>query len=182
MPRYSQHLRVELLSNKLDYQIIHYPHASLSQKASIITQFDDNLINISNTMLKLMYEANGIGLAGNQIDYLYQIAVVDLQEDDIKSPIVIINPTITFFSEESSSYNEGCLSIKNVYADVVRPEEITLSYQNLRGEVQTLQTGGLLSRCIQHEVDHLNGILFINHLSQLKKTRLLKKYNKQNKG
>ena len=127
-----------------------------------------------------MYAAPGIGLAAVQIGVLKRAIVIDLsKEDEKKNPLFIVNPEITFKSKEFFSYEEGCLSIPNQFAEVERPNSCKVSFLDYDGKQKEIHAKGLLATCIQHEIDHLNGILFIDHLSKLKKDLILKKTKKQ---
>lgn len=155
-----------------------YPNPILKEKAKEITEITSETKKLSNDMLETMYYHNGIGLAANQIGVLQRIFVLDLQENDKKNPIVFINPKIIKSSEEQGEEEEGCLSLPNLTAKVKRPLCIELVYQDLEGTTKKLKTDGMLSICIQHEIDHLNGIMFIDNISPLKRTMLLNKYKK----
>ena len=133
-------------------------------------------------MLETMYAAPGIGLAAVQIGVLKRIIVIDLSKDgEKKNPLFIVNPEITFKSNELISYEEGCLSIPNQFAEVKRPSSCKVNFLDYNGKKKKINANGLLATCIQHEVDHLDGILFIDHLSKLKKDLILKKTKKQKK-
>ena len=126
-----------------------------------------------------MYDAPGIGLAGIQIAVPRRILVVDVSKDeDNKNPQVFINPEIVKTSDEMSIYDEGCLSIPEYYAEVERPAEITVNYLDLEGKEQSIDADGLMATCLQHEIDHLNGVLFIDYLSKLKRNMVIKKFTK----
>lgn len=179
----------KFLGNPLN--IVYYPDKILTTKAQAITSFNSELKELAQNMLCTMYQAPGIGLAAPQINLLQRIFVLDVdftreeKEDETWSytdlnPQVFINPIITK-KEGSSVYEEGCLSIPGVYEKVKRAEKIKLEYQNLQGEKQELEASGLLSTCIQHELDHLDGVLFIDYLSPLKRNFHLKKYLKRMK-
>jgi peptide deformylase len=136
-----------------------------------------------NDMLETMYSAPGIGLAAIQIGILKRIVVIDIsKEKEKKNPLFLINPEIIFKSENTSIYEEGCLSLPGHYAEIERPAECHIKYIDYHGKNKRLKAQGLLSTCIQHEVDHLNGILFIDYLSRLKKTMIIKKLKKQKKS
>lgn len=161
-------------------KIIEYPNQVLHQKAEEIKTIDNSLKALASNMLETMYNANGIGLAANQVGILKRIIVIDLQEEEEKkNPIVMINPVITKKSKELYEFEEGCLSLKSIKAFLKRPKDIEVTYLNLSLQQQTILASELLSICIQHEVDHLNGILFINRLSKIKRTLLLSKLKKE---
>ena len=133
-------------------------------------------------MLDTMYAAPGIGLAAVQIGILKRLIVIDLsKEGEKKEPLFIINPEIISKSNELVSYEEGCLSIPNQFAEVKRPSACKINFIDYEGKKKEMSANGLLATCIQHEIDHLNGILFIDHLSKLKKDLIIKKNKKQNK-
>jgi peptide deformylase len=130
-------------------------------------------------MFETMYAAPGIGLAGIQIGVAKRVVVMDLskREEDHK-PLVFINPEITWTSEETTTYEEGCLSIPEYYEEVERPERVKVKYLDLDGKAHEIEAKGLFATCIQHEIDHTNGILFIDHISKLKRDRVTKKFIK----
>ena len=133
-------------------------------------------------MLETMYAAPGIGLAAVQIGILKRVIVIDLSKDnEKKDPIFIVNPKILSQSKELVAYEEGCLSIPNQFAEIERPKSCILEYLDYSGNKKEIEAQGLLATCIQHEIDHLNGILFIDYLSKLKKDLILKKVKKQRK-
>ena len=157
------------------------PHPTLKAKAKPVETIDDGLRQLLDDMLETMYDAPGIGLAANQIGELQRVLVMDCgsrSEDEAPRPMKIINPQITGISEEMSSYEEGCLSIPEQYADVERPAAVQVCYQDETGAQQEQIFTGLEATCIQHEIDHLDGILFIDHLSNLKRNMLMKKLRK----
>ena len=132
-------------------------------------------------MLKTMYSASGIGLAAVQIGILKRLIVIDIsKEDQSKNPIFLVNPEITFKSKNTSVYEEGCLSLPGHFAEIERPAECKVNYIDYNGQKKELQANGLLATCIQHEIDHLNG-LFVDYLSKLKKDMIIKKLIKQKK-
>ena len=133
-------------------------------------------------MLETMYEASGIGLAAVQVGVLKRMVVIDVsKEKEKKKPLFLINPEITFYSKKKSIYEEGCLSLPGHYAEIERPAECHLSYIDYSGKKKNLKASGILSTCIQHEIDHLNGVLFVDYLSKLKKNMIIKKLIKQKK-
>ena len=133
-------------------------------------------------MLATMYAAPGIGLSAVQVGILKRLVVIDISRDEEKKdPIFLINPEITNKSKKTSVYEEGCLSIPGQFAEIERPAECTLKYIDYHGKEKELNADGLLATCIQHEVDHLNGILFIDYLSKLKKDMIIKKLVKKKK-
>jgi peptide deformylase len=134
---------------------------------------------LMDDMLDTMYAANGIGLAAIQIGVPKNVVVIDLNKDKKKLPMFFVNPKITSKSKSLKKYEEGCLSIPNLFAEIERPSECEIQYLDYFGKEKTLTANGLLATCIQHEVDHLKGILFIDYLSKLKKDIILKKLSKQ---
>ena len=130
-------------------------------------------------MLETMYDAPGIGLAAIQIGVPKRLVVIDLGKNpEERSPMVLVDPEITWTSDEKRIHEEGCLSIPEYYEEVERPDRIRLRYRNLHGDVVETEADGILATCIQHEVDHLNGVLFVDYLSRLKRSRVLKKFEK----
>ena len=143
---------------------------------------DDELRKLMDEMLHIMYKAPGIGLAAVQIGILKKLIVIDIsRENEKKNPLFLINPKITFKSKTRSIYEEGCLSLPGYFAEVERPAECHLEYLDYYGKKKELKADGLLSTCIQHEVDHLNGILFVDYLSKLKRDMIIKKLTKNKK-
>lgn len=166
------------------YDIIKVPDPVLKQVAKEVGTIDDALRRQAEMMLKTMYEAPGIGLAANQVGLLNRVFVMDIgqrEDPDKKSPIVMVNPEIIWESEEPSIWEEGCLSIPGQFAEVQRPLEIRVQYIDLDGKKQEGLFSGLGSHCVQHELDHLNGVLFIDHISTLKRNMILKRMKKLQK-
>jgi peptide deformylase len=130
-------------------------------------------------MFATMYRAPGIGLAAPQVGVGLRFAVVDLQPDDERAPIVLINPEVLARSEETATREEGCLSLPGQYADVTRPARVTVRYSEIDGTRRQIEAEGLLSACLQHEIDHLDGILFVDHLSALKRNMILRRLAKE---
>ena len=178
-------------------KIITLPNPILKRKSKTIEKVDSEVKKIMNEMLKTMYKAPGIGLAAPQVGINKRIIVMDVsprpglkryQEEKDKekqvvnpNPIQMANPEITWISEKKETDQEGCLSIPNFMGDVTRPSSCKVKYLDKNGESKELHAEGLLARCIQHEVDHINGILFIDHLSKIKKDMILRKIKKQQK-
>ncbi|MDR0484959.1 MAG: peptide deformylase [Alphaproteobacteria bacterium] len=158
--------------------VVSYPNDILKQKAKPILEITPEIKKLSEDMLDTMYANKGIGLAANQVGILLRIIVIDLQEEEPFNPIVLINPEIIEKSEELEEGNEGCLSIVGISATVKRFAQVKVAYTNLNGEKEIIQGSGLLSACLQHEIDHLDGILFIDRISKLKRGMLIKKYKK----
>ena len=130
-------------------------------------------------MFATMYRAPGIGLAAPQVGVALRFAVVDLQPDDKPAPIVLINPEVTARSQEEATREEGCLSLPGQYADVTRPARVTVRYTDADGGRHEIEAEGLLSACLQHEIDHLDGTLFVDHLSALKRNMILRRLAKE---
>ena len=163
-------------------KILTEPDPFLRQKSTSVEKVDDDIRSLMDDMLETMYNAPGIGLAAVQIGVLKRAIVIDLsKENEKKNPLFLINPKITFKSKELVSYEEGCLSIPNQFAEVKRPKQCKINFLDYNGKEKEISAEGLLATCIQHEIDHLNGILFIDHLSKLKKDLILKKTKKQKK-
>jgi peptide deformylase len=155
------------------------PDPVLKTRTRLVGEQDRATIaTILPRMFATMYAAPGIGLAAPQIGLALRFAVVDLMPDNENQPIVLINPQITAASEELATREEGCLSIPGQYADVTRPARIQVKYETLEGAKRTLEADGLLAACLQHEIDHLDGVLFTDHLSALKRNMLLRRLAK----
>ncbi len=163
-------------------KIITIPDPILRKISEPVKSIDKEIKKLAKDMLETMYNAPGIGLAAVQVGILKRVIVIDLSKKDEKNnPLFIINPELTFKSDELVSYEEGCLSIPNQFAEVKRPNKCSVNYLDIEGNKKEIQAEGLLATCIQHEIDHLNGILFIDHLSKLKKDLIIKKVKKQKK-
>ena len=161
-------------------KILEFPDKRLRRVSEAITTFDRDLKRLSDNMLMTMYEEKGIGLAAPQVNKPVRLIVMDISEDR-DQPLVFVNPVVSSFEGNVES-NEGCLSVPDIKTDIKRHETITLNAQNLKGTAISLEADGLLSICIQHEIDHLNGKLFIDYISDIKLQRLRKKVAKQNKA
>lgn len=164
------------------YSIVKVPDPVLKQVAAEVSKIDAAVQKQMDLMLKTMYDARGIGLAANQVGLLNRVIVMDIaqrDEPETRAPIVMANPQIIWNSEEPSVWEEGCLSIPGQYADVERPLEVRVKYLDRDGKFQEQLFEGLGSHCVQHEIDHLNGVLFIDHISTLKRNMLMKRYRKQ---
>ena len=162
-------------------EILVLPDPLLRKISEPISEVNSEIKKLMDDMLETMYEAPGIGLAAVQIGVLKRVIVIDLSKGEKKEPLFIVNPKITFKSKELLSYEEGCLSIPNQFAEVKRPNSCKVSFLDYDGKQKEIHAKGLLATCIQHEIDHLNGILFIDHLSKLKKDLIMKKTKKQKK-
>ncbi|RLA03993.1 MAG: peptide deformylase [Gammaproteobacteria bacterium] len=157
--------------------ILQYPHPGLREKAQPILIFEKSITQLANDMLETMYHAPGIGLAATQINVAKQLLVIDTSEQK-DQPLIIANPQIIEKSGEYT-YEEGCLSFPDIYANVQRAEQVSLKYQDIDGQEQLLEADGLLAICIQHEVDHLEGKVFVDYLSSLKRNRIRKQLEKR---
>jgi peptide deformylase len=151
---------------RIQLQVIQYPHPTLRHKSKPLKRVDAELRKIVREMFDLMYEAKGIGLAANQVDLPYRLFVLNLESDPkaADQELVFLNPVLTQ-RKGSAEAEEGCLSLPGLYCDVRRPEKVRLNAYNLAGEEITLDLSGLFSRAVQHEIDHLDGVLFIDHLT-----------------
>lgn len=166
------------------YKIITVPDPVLRKKAQEIARVDDTLRAQMDKMLNTMYDAPGIGLAANQVGLLNRVLVMDLSrrtEEEPAAPIFMANPQVIWESEDISVMEEGCLSIPQQYAEVERPARVRVKYLNYDGKEAELEAEGLLSHCVQHEIDHLNGVLFVDYLSSLKRNMILRKVDKMKK-
>ena len=178
--------------------IIEAPDPRLKQISAPVTQFDDALTTLVADMFETMYDAPGIGLAAIQVGVPARVVVIDLQPDDpdaepvacdhdghhhhhqptLREPRVFINPEVSEPSDDYTVYSEGCLSVPDIYAEVERPSRVRLRWQDVDGKQHDEVLEGLLATCVQHELDHLEGVLFIDHLSRLKRGMALKKLEK----
>jgi len=160
--------------------ILTEPNKLLRQISQPVERVGDAERELMNDMLETMYAANGIGLAAIQIGVTKRIIVMDLsKEENKKLPMYFVNPLIIKKNEEKTIYEEGCLSVPNQFAEIQRSSKCEIEYLNFNGDKQNLEAEGLLATCIQHEMDHLEGILFIDYLSKLKKEMIIKKLSKQ---
>ncbi len=183
-------------------EILEVPDPRLKTVSTPVEKFDEELKALVEDMFETMYAANGIGLAAIQVGIPLRLLVIDLQPEDMdaepeecddhgcghshrplkKEPRVFVNPEILDPADETSTYQEGCLSVPDIYADVDRPKTCRVRWQDLDGNVHEEEMDGLLATCIQHEMDHLEGVLFIDHLSRLKRQMALKKLEKLRKA
>ena len=160
-------------------KILTEPNKILRQISKSVKQVTKEEQDLMNDMLETMYDANGIGLAAIQIGVPKRIIVMDIfKEEKGKNPMYFVNPVIKNKDKELSTYEEGCLSVPNQFAEVDRPTTCEVEYLDFYGEKKILKANGLLATCIQHEMDHLEGILFIDYLSKLKKSMIIKKLSK----
>lgn len=164
--------------------IVIAPDAVLKQKATPVVEVNNEIRELLEDMLETMYNAHGIGLAANQVGVLKRVIVVDVDQRDPHKPgkpYKMVNPEIVNESLEYSEYEEGCLSFPQQYSVVERPAGITVRYLDENGTQQELKAEGLLATCIQHEIDHINGINFVDHISRLKRDMIIKKLEKSKK-
>jgi peptide deformylase len=181
----------------LIYDIVKYAEPVLRQKAKPIDEIDDAVKQLAQDMVETMHAAEGIGLAAQQIGETIAICVIDIPEGgdtdeegnrynpDVQMPLVLINPEVTATSEEVDSYEEGCLSFPDITGGVIRPTGATICYKDLDGQEQSVEATALLARCMLHEIDHLNGVLFIDRMSHVKRVSLggrLKRLKKKTAG
>ncbi|MHA7969539.1 peptide deformylase [Rhizobium sp. CAU 1783] len=163
--------------------LIILPDPLLRQVSTPIERVDDDMRQLADDMLETMYDAPGIGLAAIQIGVPRRLLVIDVaKEGEDKRPLVFINPEIITSSDERSVYEEGCLSIPDYYAEVERPASVTVKSIDRDGKERLTEADGLLATCLQHEIDHLNGVLFIDHISRLKREMVIKKFTKAAKS
>jgi peptide deformylase len=160
--------------------ILHFPDPRLRTKAKTVSVVDDNIRQLVKDMFETMYEAPGIGLAATQVNHHIRLVVIDISEEK-NQPLVFINPQITPLTEDKAPYEEGCLSVPTVYDVVERPTRIKVNALNEQGEAFEMETDGLLAVCLQHELDHLEGKLFVDYLSTLKRQRIKTKLQKLQK-
>ena len=160
--------------------ILEFPDTRLRTRAKPVTEFDESLQGLVDDMFETMYDAPGIGLAATQVDQHIRLIVIDVSEDR-DEPLVFINPEFKVIDETLEEYDEGCLSVPGFYETVKRPQHIEVKAQDRHGEPFTMDCRGLLAVCVQHEIDHLDGKLFVDYLSSLKRTRIRKKLEKQHR-
>jgi peptide deformylase len=164
-------------------KILTEPDLFLRQKSIKVDKVDDEIRSLMTDMLETMYEAPGIGLAAIQVGVPKRVIVIDLSRDDEKkNPLYFVNPEIITNSDNKATYEEGCLSVPGQFAEINRPDKCKVKYLDFDGDEKILDAEGLLATCIQHEIDHLEGILFIDYLSKLKKNMIVKKLSKQKKN
>jgi len=160
--------------------ILEFPDPRLRTVAKPVTAVDDRIRKLIDDMLETMYEAPGIGLAATQVNVHEQVVVIDLSENK-DDPQIFINPKIEILDETLFGYEEGCLSVPGFYEEVTRPQHVRVTALDREGNSFTLEPEGLLAVCIQHEVDHLNGKLFVDYVSNIKRQRIRKKLEKQHR-
>ena len=164
-------------------QILIEPNKILREKSLSVENVDKDIQILMDDMLETMYAAPGIGLAAIQVGIPKRVIVLDIkQKEGQKNPICLVNPEIIEKSKNTSTYEEGCLSVPGQFAEIDRPDKCHVKYLDYYGEKKEMKAEGMLATCIQHEIDHLEGILFIDYLSKLKKTMIIKKLSKQKKA
>jgi peptide deformylase len=162
--------------------ILILPDKRLRLKSEPVGAVDKSIRALVDDMFETMYDAPGIGLAAIQIGVPKRVVTMDLaKKDEPKAPQVFINPEVTWKSDEKAVYEEGCLSIPEYYEEVERPTAVKVKFLDLEGRLQEVEAKGLLATCLQHEIDHINGILFIDYISKLKRDMVLKKFKKAQK-
>ncbi len=160
-------------------KILKFPDQDLRIKAKPVETFDEELKTLTDDMFETMHSVNGIGLAATQIGVAKQVAVIDISPEK-NEPLVIVNPAIQILDpSKTEDYDEGCLSVPGFFEKISRPSDIKLTYQDLNGKKQEIKPEGLLTKVVQHELDHLNGRLFVDHISELKRRRIRNKIVKQ---
>jgi peptide deformylase len=160
-------------------EIIKLPDKRLRLVSEPVKKIDAGIRKLVEDMFESMYDAPGIGLAAIQVGVAKRVITMDLaKREEASKPLVFINPEIVWTSEETAVYEEGCLSIPEHYEEVERPAQVKVKYLDLEGQPQEVEANGLLATCLQHEIDHLNGVLFIDHISKLKRDRITKKFAK----
>jgi len=164
-------------------QILIEPNKILREKSLPVEKIDDDLRKLMDDMLETMYAAPGIGLAAVQVGIPKRVIVLDIApKDGPRNPIFFLNPELIEKSENNFTYEEGCLSVPGQFAEIERPDKCHVKYLDYQGQPKEIKAEGMLATCIQHEMDHLEGILFIDYLSKLKKSMIIKKLSKQNKA
>jgi len=163
-------------------KILTEPDPFLRQVSHEVKKVDDEVRVLMDDMLETMYAAPGIGLAAIQVGVPKRVIVMDISKEEEKKPLYFVNPKIIVKSKNNSTYEEGCLSVPGQFAEVDRPDQCHISYLDYDGKKKEVKAQGLLATCIQHEMDHLEGILFIDYLSKLKKNFIVKKLSKQKKA
>lgn len=161
--------------------ILEFPDPRLRTIAQPVETVDDSVRELIDNMFETMYAAPGVGLAATQVNVHKRIVVIDVSEDQ-SQPLVFINPEVTVLGEEAAPYDEGCLSVPGFYESVERPTQVRVEALDRNGESFSLEPDGLLAVCIQHELDHLNGKLFVDYLSAVKRQRIRKKLEKQHRA
>jgi len=162
--------------------ILTAPDPRLKKKSKPVETVDAEIVRLMDDMLETMYAAPGIGLAAPQVGVLKRVIVLDIEREDVKTgPLFMANPEIVEASDEDATYEEGCLSVPDHYSDVARPTHVRVRFLDREGKTQEMTCDGLLATCVQHEIDHLDGVLFIDHISSLKRNMILRKLLKARK-
>jgi peptide deformylase len=162
--------------------ILTAPDPRLKKKSKPVETVDAEIVRLMDDMLETMYAAPGIGLAAPQVGVLKRVIVLDIEREDVKTgPLFMANPEIVEASDEDATYEEGCLSVPDHYSDVARPAHVRVRYLDRENKTQEMACDGLLATCVQHEIDHLDGVLFIDHISSLKRNMILRKLLKARK-
>jgi peptide deformylase len=159
-------------------EILEAPHPVLKTRAAAVETIDEALRRLVADMFETMYAAPGIGLAAPQVGVLKRVVVIDVAEGEERRPMTLVNPEIVWRSEEVVTAEEGCLSLPKQFADVTRPQAIQVRFLTEQGEPRELAADGLLARCVQHEVDHLDGVLFTDHLTALRRSMIMRRLAK----
>jgi peptide deformylase len=163
-------------------EIIKLPDKRLRLKSEPVKRIDAGIRKLVDDLFETMYDAPGIGLAAIQIAVPKRVVTMDLsKKEEDHEPQAFINPEVIWKSDETSKYEEGCLSIPEYYEEVERPAKVKVKYLDLEGKAREIEVSGLLATCLQHEIDHTNGVLFIDHISKLKRDRVIKKFAKASK-
>ena len=164
-------------------KILTEPNTILRQKSLLVDKVDEDVRKLMDDMLETMYAAPGIGLAAIQVGVPKRVIVLDIApKDEPRNPMFFVNPEIIKKSDNNSTYEEGCLSVPGQFAEIDRPDKCHIKYLDYHGQPKEIKAEGMLATCIQHEMDHLEGILFIDYLSKLKKSMIIKKLSKQKKA
>jgi peptide deformylase len=164
-------------------EILKIPDKRLRLVSEPVKRIDAGIRALVDDMFETMYDAPGIGLAAIQIGVAKRVVTMDLsKKEESHEPRVFINPEITWASKEKSTHEEGCLSIPEYYEEVERPQQIKVKYLDLEGKTHEVEASGLFATCLQHEIDHINGVLFIDHISKLKRDRVIKRFTKAAKA
>jgi peptide deformylase len=160
--------------------ILIHPDPRLKKPCDSVGTVTPDIVKLAEDMLETMYDAPGVGLAAPQVGVMKRVLVMDCVKDPALAPrpMVLINPSVTWLSEDLSTYEEGCLSIPDYYETIQRPTRVKVAYQDRVGAPQEIEAEGLMATCLQHEIDHIYGVLFVDHLSRLKRERVMKKFQK----
>jgi peptide deformylase len=164
-------------------QILQAPHPALKRVATPVATVDGAVRHLMDNMLDTMYRAPGIGLAAPQIGVSQRVVVIDLSKDgEARAPLRLVNPELLWQSDDRVPMEEGCLSLPEQFAEVMRPSAVRVGYLDETGSAQEIAADAMLARCLQHEIDHLNGILFVDHISALRRNMIMRKLEKARRG